>query len=395
MSKPEGRSPEFIPFAAPTMGEDEVAAVTEVIRSGWLTTGPKAREFERRFAEFVGGGEAIAVNSATAGLHLGLEALGIQPGDSVLTTPFTFTATAEVIRYLGADPVFADIDPESLNIDPTEIERILGRRAVASIIPVHYGGLACDMARICALAKRHGCSVMADAAHALPGSSGGRMVGGADNDVAVFSFYANKTITTGEGGMVVTRRPELAQRMRVMRLHGISRDAFDRFHSRKPSWYYEVVAPGYKYNMPDLAAAIGLVQLQKAEAFRQARERIASRYRTGLADLPLRAPPGAPAGDVHSWHLYVVRLDLGRLSIDRDRFIELMSQAGIGTSVHYIPLHFHPYWRDRYKLRPEDYPCATRAYREVVSLPIYPGLTEAAVDRVIATVRSILESCAR
>lgn len=388
-------SPELIPFAAPAMGEDEVAAVTEVIRSGWLTTGPKAREFERRFAEFVGGGEAIAVNSATAGLHLGLEALGIQPGDSVLTTPFTFTATAEVIRYLGADPIFADIDPESLNIDPEAIEKVLGRRAAASIIPVHYAGLACDMDRIFALARRHGCTVMSDAAHAFPTTSGGRLVGSLDDDVTVFSFYANKTITTGEGGMVVTRRPELAQRMRVMRLHGISRDAFDRFHSRKPSWHYEVVAPGYKYNMPDLAAAIGLVQLQKAEAFRQARERIASRYTVGLSDLPLRVPAGAHSGDLHSWHLYVIRLDLDRLSISRDRFIELMSQAGVGTSVHYIPLHFQPYWRDRYKLRPEDYPCATRAYLEVVSLPIYPGMTKAAVDRVIATVRSILESCAR
>lgn len=395
MFKSESLSAEFIPFAAPALGEDEVAAVAEVIRSGWLTTGPKAREFERRFADFVGGGEAIAVNSATAGLHLGLEALGIQPGDSVLTTPFTFTATAEVIRYLGADPVFADIDPESLNIDPAEIERILGRRAVASIIPVHYGGLACDMERICKLAKRHGCSVMSDAAHAFPATSGGRMVGSLDDDVTVFSFYANKTITTGEGGMVVTRRAELAQRMRVMRLHGISSDAFDRFHSRKPSWYYEVVAPGYKYNMPDLAAAIGLVQLRKAEAFRQARERIASRYAAGLSDLPLRVPPAAPAGEVHSWHLYVVRLELDRLSIDRDRFIELMSQAGIGTSVHYIPLHLHPYWRDRYQLQPEDYPRATRAYHEVVSLPIYPGMTEAVIDRVIATVRSILVSRAR
>ncbi|MGH7690049.1 MAG: DegT/DnrJ/EryC1/StrS family aminotransferase, partial [Gemmatimonadaceae bacterium] len=357
----------FLPFAAPALGDEEVAAVAEVIRSGWLTTGPKARAFERAFAAFLGGDggeEALAVNSATAGLHLGLEALGIGPGDAVVTTPFTFTATAEVIRYLGADPVFVDIDEHTLNIDPGEIARALAARRVRAVIPMHYGGLACDMDAIMTLARGAGASVMSDAAHALPATHRGRMVGTLDDDVTVFSFYANKTITTGEGGMVVTRRPELAERMRVMRLHGINRDAFDRYAGSKPSWYYEVVAPGFKYNMPDLAAAIGLVQLGKVEAFRVKRERIAMRYHAGLDHLPLRRPAAPPSGDVHAWHLYVIRLDLDRLTIDRGRFIELLSEAGIGTSVHFIPLHFHPYWRDRYGLRPEGYPRATQAYQE-------------------------------
>ena len=383
----------FLPFAAPTLGDEEVAAVAEVIRSGWLTTGPKAREFERAFAAFIGSGggeEALAVNSATAGLHLGLEALGIGPGDAVVTTPFTFTATAEVIRYLGADPVFVDIDEHTLNIDPGEIARALGARRVRAVIPMHYGGLACDMDAITTLARGAGASVMSDAAHALPATHGGRMVGALDDDVTVFSFYANKTLTTGEGGMVVTRRPELAERMRVMRLHGINRDSFERYGGAKPSWYYEVIAPGFKYNMPDLAAAIGLVQLGKVETFRARRESIAMRYHAGLDHLPLRRPAAPPPGDRHAWHLYVIRLDLDRLSIDRRRFIELLGEAGVGTSVHFIPLHFHPYWRDRYGLRPEDYPRATQAYQEVVSLPIYPGMTDADVDRVVDTVRRVL-----
>jgi len=387
---------DFIPFAAPAIGDEEIRGVVEVLKSGWLTTGARARDFERRFAEYVGGGEAIAVNSATAGLHLGLEALGIGPGDRVLTTPFTFTATAEVIRYLGADPVFVDIEPRTLNIDPGRIEAELRKGPpVKAIIPVHYGGQACAMDEILALARRHGGAVMSDAAHAFPASYKGRMVGALDDDITVFSFYANKTITTGEGGMIVTRDAARAARMRTMRMHGINRDVFERFRSRAPSWYYEVVAPGFKYNLTDIAAAIGLEQLKKAESLRAARERLARRYDTAFEGLPLRRPGIARPADRHAWHLYVVQLELERLTIDRDAFIERLSERGIGTSVHYIPLHFHPYWRDRYGLRPEQFPVASGCYGRVVSLPLYPTLSDGAQDRVIAVVRETVRAHAR
>lgn len=388
-----GTGTPFVPFAAPAVGDEEIAAVVEVMRSGWLTSGPKAREFEKCFAEFTGGAEAIAVNSATAGLHLGLEALGVGPGDRVLTTPFTFTATAEVIRYLGADPVFVDIDPGTLNIDPAAIAAELDKGPpVKALIPVHYGGQACAMNDILALARSHGCKVMSDAAHAFPASYEGRPVGALGDDITVFSFYANKTITTGEGGMIVTRDAVMAARMRTMRLHGINRDVFERFRSKAPSWYYEVVAPGFKYNLPDLAAAIGVEQFRKAEALRAARERIARRYDQALKGLPLRLPVVARPEDTHAWHLYVIQLELDRLTLTRDQFIEELSARGVGTSVHYIPLHLQPYWRERYGLRPEQFPVASDAYSRVVSLPIYPTLSDQSLDHVIATVSEVLKS---
>lgn len=383
---------QFIPFAAPTIGEEEISAAVAVMRSGWLTTGPKAREFEHDFAQFVGGGvEAICVNSATAGLHLGLEALGVGPGDAVLTTTYTFTATAEVIRYLGADPVFVDCEPDTLNIDVSHVSEVLKQRNVKAIIPVHYGGQACDMDALIALARSNGARVMSDAAHAFPTTYRGRYVGNLDDDLAVFSFYANKTICTGEGGMVVTRDQNLASRMRIMRLHGISRDVFDRFRSTAPSWYYEVVAPGFKYNLPDLAAAIGVEQLRKAEAFRAARERIAQQYNHAFEGLPLQRPAIRDCADQHAWHLYQIQLDLENLRVTRDDFIKQLGELGVGTSVHYIPLHLHPYWRDRYALDPSHFPVATKVYERVLSLPIYPGLTQEMVDRVIWAVRSLLE----
>lgn len=380
----------FLPFALPSIGEEEIAEVADTLRSGWLTTGPKTKQFERDFAAFVGAPFALAVNSATSGLHLALEALGIGPGDQVITTPYTFTATAEVIRYLGADPLFIDIDPATFNIDPALVADAANSHSrIKALLPVHFAGLACDMGHLMETARRHGLKVVEDAAHMMPTSCDGRLVGTC-GDLTVYSFYATKTIATGEGGVVVTTDPALAERVRTMRLHGISRDVFDRYSSTAPSWYYEVVAPGFKYNMTDIAASIGIHQLRKAEAFRQRREDIARSYSEAFADLPLRIPPIARAGDAHSWHLYVIRLELEKLRVGRDKFIELMAGKGIGTSVHFIPLHIQPYWRDRYGFKAEDFPAAHDTYRRAVSLPIYPKMTDDDVGRVIEAVRSIL-----
>jgi dTDP-4-amino-4,6-dideoxygalactose transaminase len=380
----------FLPFALPEIGEDEIAEVVDTLRSGWITTGPKAKRFEDDFSVFLGepGLHSLAVNSATAGLHLALEALGVGPGDEVITTTHTFTATAEVVRYLGADVKLVDIDPKTLCIDPNEVEQAIGPKTRA-ILPVHYGGLAADMAAITDIARRHGLGVVEDAAHALPATCGGRLVGTLDSDATVFSFYANKTITTGEGGMVVTRDAKLAQRMKTMRLHGMSRDAFDRFTAKVPSWYYEIVAPGFKYNLTDIAAAIGIHQLKRARAFQQQREAIASHYSRVLAALPLVLPPGPPPGDLHSWHLYVVRL-ADEAPISRDAFVDALFAAGIGCSVHYIPLHLQPYWRDRYALDATHFPHSQYAYERLVSLPMYPRMTAADVDRVAAAAAAAL-----
>lgn len=379
----------FLPFALPEIGEEEIAAVAEALRSGWVTTGPKARQFENDFAAFLGGGvEAIAVNSATAGLHLGLEALGVGPGDEVITTTHTFTATAEVIRYLGADPVFVDVDPVTLCIDVKAVESAITPRTRA-VIPVHFAGRAAEMDDLLAIAKKHGLKVMEDAAHALPTTCGGRLVGTLGSDVTVFSFYANKTITTGEGGMLVTRDPEIAKRARVMRLHGISRDAFDRFTAKVPSWYYEVVAPGFKYNMTDIAAAMGIHQLRKAERFQARRAQIAAMYDEAFRELPIVLPPQPATGDRHSWHLYVIRLG-DSVVMERDRFVERMFELGIGCSVHYIPLHLHPYWRDTYGLRPEMFPASQHVYERTLSLPMYSAMTDADVARVVDAVKQVL-----
>jgi dTDP-4-amino-4,6-dideoxygalactose transaminase len=381
----------FLPFALPEIGDEEIAEVVDTLKSGWVTTGPKAKRFEAAFTEFLGDPalESIAVNSATAGLHLALEALGIGPGDEVITTTHTFTATAEVVRYLGADVVLVDIDPATLNIDPKAVEAAITPRTKC-IVPVHYAGLAADMGAILAIARRHGLKVVEDAAHALPTLSAGRLVGTLESDITVFSFYANKTMTTGEGGMLVTRDPELAKRAKVMRLHGMSRDAFDRFTATKPSWYYEIVAPGFKYNLTDIAAALGLQQLKRLPAFQERREQLAARLNAGLAGLPLVLPPTAPAGDRHSWHLYVVRL-ADDAKVARDEFIERLFKLGIGVSVHYIPLHLQPYWRDRYGLAPAQFPHSQRAYERMVSLPLYTRMTDADADRVCAAVREALQ----
>jgi dTDP-4-amino-4,6-dideoxygalactose transaminase len=378
----------FLPFALPEIGEEEIAEVVDTLRSGWVTTGPKARKFEQAFTAYLGDDslQSIAVNSATAGLHLALEALGIGPGDEVITTTHTFTATAEVVRYLGADVKLVDIDPATLNIDPAAIEAMITPRTKA-IMPVHYAGLSVDMDAIFAIAKKHNLKIVEDAAHALPTTYKQQLIGTLQSDAAVFSFYANKTMTTGEGGMLVTRDPQLAARAKVMRLHGINRDAFDRFTAKVPSWYYEIVAPGFKYNLTDIAAALGLHQLQRVSGFQERREQIASRFDEALADLPLLLPPRPPhAGDLHSWHLYVVRLS-DEAAINRDQLIDSLFADGIGVSVHYIPLHQHPYWKERYDLKPEQFPHSQKAYERMVTLPLYTKMSDDDVERVIKAVR--------
>jgi dTDP-4-amino-4,6-dideoxygalactose transaminase len=380
----------FLPFALPEIGEEEIAEVVDTLRSGWVTTGPKAKRFEADFAAFLGDPalHCLAVNSATAGLHLALEALGIGPGDEVITTTHTFTATAEVVRYLGADVVLVDIDPATLCIDPAAVEAAITPRTKA-VMPVHFGGLAADMPALLALAQRHGLKVIEDAAHALPTTCGGALVGTLASDVCVFSFYANKTITTGEGGMVVTRDAALARRISTMRLHGMNRDAFDRFTAKVPSWYYEIVAPGFKYNLTDIAAAIGLHQLKRTQAFHARRAEIAQAYDSALAGLPVVTPPRPRAGDVHAWHLYPLRL-ADAAGITRDALIEQLFDAGIGCSVHYIPLHLQPYWRDRYALQAAAFPHSQHAYEHMLSLPIYTRMTDADVQRVADAVRRAL-----
>lgn len=382
----------FLPFALPDIGEEEIAEVVDSMRSGWLTTGPKTKAFEHDFADYIGGGvEAMAVSSATAGLHLALEACGIRAGDEVITSVYTFTSTAEVIRYLGADPVFADIDERTLNISPESIEKAITPKTKA-IMPVHVGGLPCDMDAILAIAKKHGLKVVEDAAHAFPVRYKGRMIGALDSDAAVYSFYATKTITTGEGGMVVTKNKDMVKRIKTMRLHGIDRDAYDRYTSEKPAWYYEIVAPGYKYNMSDIMASMGIHQLKKAERMKARRREIAMRYTEALQGLPLTLPYLPAEDEDNAWHLYPVHIRKDA-PVMRDEFIKQMSfSAKIGCSVHFIPLHLQPYYRDKYGLTPQMFPCATEAFESEVSLPIYPKMTDEDVEYVIEQIRRILEA---
>lgn len=387
-------NPDFLPFARPEIGQEEIDEVVDTLRSGWLTTGPKTRQFEKEFAEFIGVPFAIAVNSGTAALHLALEAIGISEGDVVVTTPYTFTASAEVIRYFGAHPLFVDIDPVTMNIAPEKIAEATAKafsdgKRVKAIIPVHFGGLACDMDAIGNIAAENGLKIVSDAAHAFSTSYRGTWIGAVE-DLAAFSFYATKPLATGEGGMVTTSNEEYAERIRTMRLHGISRDIRDCHKTVKPGWYYEIVAPGFKYNLTDVASSIGIHQLRKAKAFLKRREEIAGIYTEAFRNLPLLLPSDGAGEGIPSWHLYVIRLCLDRLDIDRERFIELMAERGIGTSVHFIPLHLHPYWRDKYGFQPEDFPASLDAYKRCISLPIYTRMTGDDVSRVVEAVKEIL-----
>src|SRR6266567_1066486 len=380
----------FIPFHIPEIGDEEISEVVDTLKTGWLTTGPKTRRFEEDFAKFIGSDvTALAVNSATSGLHLALEAIGIGPGDEVITTTYTFTATAEVIRYLGAHPVFVDICDDTLNLNPAAVEAAITSRTKV-MKPVHIAGLSSNMNAILRIGQHHGIRVIEDAAHALPTTYGGQLIGSLQSDATVFSFYATKTLATGEGGMVVTRNPEIAQRCRTMRLHGIDRDAFDRYSSKKPAWFYSVVAPGFKYNMTDVAAAIGIHQLRKAELFQLRRQQLAQRYDKAFHDLCVRRPAHALLGETHAWHLYTLRLNQDA-PITRDALIHELSAQGIGTSVHFIPLHLHPYWRDTYCLTEPQFPVATSAYNAIVSLPLYSRMTDSEQDRVIAAISWLLK----
>jgi dTDP-4-amino-4,6-dideoxygalactose transaminase len=385
----QAADPAFLPFALPDIGEEEIAAVVACLRSGWVTTGPATKQFEQEFRTYLDADvEAISVNSATAGLHLALECLGIGPGDEVIVPTLTFTATAEVVRYLGATPVFVDADRRTLNLSSRAVEAAVTSRTRA-IVPVHYAGLACDMDALLELACDHKLRVVEDAAHAFPTRYRGRLVGTLDSDITVFSFYANKTMTTGEGGMVVTRDRELARRIRLMRLHGISQDAFNRYVSRTPAWFYEVVAAGFKYNLTDIASAIGVEQLRKIDRFLARREALAQRYDAALAGLPLQLPARADWGSSHAWHLYVVRLAAGA-RLGRDELINELSRRGIGTSVHFIPLHRQPYWRDTCQLSAAQFPVAEAAYQSMLTLPLYTRMSDADQERVIAALHELL-----
>ena len=382
-------SESFLPFFKPDIGDDEINEVVKSLRSGWLTTGPVTKLFEEQFAKLYDNDlNCIAVNSATSGLHLALEAIGISTGDEVITTTYTFTATAEIIRYLGATPVFVDINPSTFCIDIDAVASAITPRTKA-IIPVHFAGLACDMDPLFALASQFNLHVVEDAAHALPTTYKGHLIGSLRSHATVFSFYANKTMTTGEGGMLVTNNSSIANRARIMRLHGISRDAFDRFTSEYPSWYYQVVAPGYKYNMTDISASIGIHQLAKIYTLQAKRASHAAFYDAALSGLPLTLPPKPMHGDLHSWHLYVVQLNTPS-KISRDRFVQSMFDQGIGCSVHYIPLHLHPYWRDNFCLNKKDFPHAQNLYESSVSLPLYPQMTNDDLHRVVNAVKTCL-----
>ncbi len=384
-----------IPFAKVSCNGNELKYISEVLESGWLTTAGKAREFEERFAERVNAKYACAVNSCTAALHLGLEALGVKAGDKVFVPDMTFTATAEVVRYLNADPVFLDVEYGTSLITPAILrEAIVRHPDVKYLIVVHYGGHPAEMTNdshsgIMNICKRNGIKVMEDAAHAFPARIGDSAIGSI-GDVTCFSFYANKTITTGEGGMLTTDNPDVYERAKVMRLHGINRDIWDRFTAKGPSWEYDVVAPGFKYNMPDLNAAIGLAQLEQADAFREQRQKVALRYYEGLARLEmLDLPVCKVKPENHAWHLFPVVLN-DRSPVSRNEFIREMASRGIGTSVHYKPMHRMTYYQEHYSLSSADFPVSEKIWKGTVSLPIYAGMTN---EEVLWVLKVITEIC--
>ncbi len=378
----------YIPFHKPYITEDEVSGLLDTVRSGWLTMGPKTFEFEREFLSYVGSEHAVAVNSGTSALHLALKAIDLKEGEEVIVPTMTFTATAEVVCYCNAKPVLVDIDRTTGNIDISAVEKAITPRTRA-IIPVHYGGLPCDMDQISDIAEANKLFVIEDAAHSLPASYKGKPVGSI-GDLTCFSFYATKPLAAGEGGMVTTENEEWAERMRILRLHGISKDAWKRY-SNGGSWYYEVLETGYKYNMTDLQASLGLSQLRKLDKMWEMRKHIAQKYTEAFSDVEQLITPYLNSDRVSSYHLYALKINPGVLNIDRAEFIEILKERGIGTSVHFIPLHRHPFYQNAFSYGVEDFPEAEWVYERIISLPIYPGMSEAEVGYVIQTVTDVCE----
>ncbi|MBN2735564.1 MAG: DegT/DnrJ/EryC1/StrS family aminotransferase [Spirochaetales bacterium] len=386
------RHTDFIPFSRPRISHEEEAAVLRVLRSGWVTTGQECLGFERDLAEMVGVKHALAMNSGTACLHLGLEAMGIKKDDYVITTPYSFTASSEIIRYLGAHPYFVDIDKGNFHISSEGIDKCLHseKKNFKAILPVHIAGESCDMSAILELAQKHGLKVLEDGAHSFPAKDKEGYFQGTRGDAGIYSFYANKTITTGEGGMLVTNDSTIAERVKIMRLHGIDRESWDRYTSTKPKWFYQVVEAGYKYNLSDILAAIGRVQLTKAMEFLEFRAAIARRYTEELKELDCLVLPAF--SKYHSWHLFVVSIVSEKLTINRDRFIEVLAEKGIGTSVHFIPLHIMPYYQKTYGFKPEDFPHALDKYQRSFSLPIYPDLGINEQEKIIDAIKGICKN---
>jgi len=381
-----------VPFHRPSIGEEEIAEVVDTLRSGWLTSGPKVDRFQREFAAAVQARHAVALNSATAALHLALEAVGVRAGDEVVIPAYTFAATGEVVTYLGARPVLADCRADTFNLDASTIEPCLTSRTKA-IVPVHIAGQVCDMEPILELARSRGLFVVEDAAHALPATYKGRSVG-TIGDVTAFSFYATKTITTGEGGMVTTEREDYAARMKQMSLHGLSGDAWNRYTARG-HWYYEIVEFGFKCNMTDVAAAMGLRQLEKMSAFHRRREQIARRYSDAFGDLDTCSTPRDAGLGIHAWHLYILELNLAALRASRNDVLDRLREKGVGTSVHFMPLNLHPVYQRTYGYEPGQFPTAEAVFDRACSLPIYPGMTDGDVAHVVDAVRTTLHDFRR
>jgi dTDP-4-amino-4,6-dideoxygalactose transaminase len=377
----------FLPFSPPFISEEEINAVVDTLRSDWITTGPKTKQFEQEFASYTNAESALALNSCTGGLHVALAALGIGPGDEVITTPMTFICSANVIEHVGATPILADIEPDTLTINPKRVAEKITSRTKA-IMPVHFAGHPADMRPLLDLAQQHNLSIIEDAAHALPASYEGKKIGTIGH-LTAFSFYATKNMTTGEGGML-TGSPELIQKARLWSLHGMDRDSWKRY-SAEGAWYYEVVVPGFKYNMTDIQAAIGQVQLQRLVQFQQRRYEIVKQYNAEFSRYDELQIPTERANVEHAWHLYVLRLNLEKLTINRAQFIEELKARNIGSSVHFIPIHLHPYYRDKYGWQAQDYSVAYQEYQRTVSLPLHPRLSDADVADVIEAVLDIVK----
>lgn len=396
-----------VPFSRPSISEEEKKSVLEVLNSGWLTTGKYALEFEKNFSALMNSKpemlderrklglsdapvESLAVNSNTSGMILAMEACGIGPGTAVITTPYTFVSTAACAKHLGADVYFADIEKDSYSIDPEKIEKILASpegKKVKAIVPVHVAGNLCNMKKICQIAKKFGVKVIEDAAHAFP-SPTELGYAGTIGDAGVFSFYVTKTITTAEGGMVCTRDKEIAKRMTVMRLHGMDRTTWDRYTSPRASWEYDIVAPGYKFNLPDILAAIGVQQLKRAESFYEKRVKIVKKYNEAFKKLDFIQIP--PDGKGNAWHLYLMRIVPEKLKISREEFAKQLQQAGIGISVHFIPLFYFTYWKTICPdFTAENFPEAAERYSQTISIPLWPDMTEEMANLVIREVSRI------